>query len=60
MRSSMALISSWRSRTSSRYSGGRKSMYTNGPRNGGISPSTVQSAIRSGSSIRRFASLYVQ
>ena len=59
-RSSIALISSSRSRTSSRYSGGRKSMYTSAPRNGGTRPISVASATSHGLAIRRRASLNTQ
>src|SRR5579859_2146008 len=59
-RSSIALISSLRSRTSSRYSGGRKSMYTKGPTNGSAIPSRVAMPTSHGSLTRRRASLNTQ
>src|SRR5205807_4118921 len=58
-RSSIALISSSRSRTSSRYSGGRKSMYTSGPMYG-TRPTRAASRRSHESSMRRLASLTVQ
>src|SRR4051794_27791310 len=58
-RASTAWISSSRSRTSSRYSGGRTIMYTIVPTNGKMKAATVAVAISSGSAMRRRASANV-
>src|SRR4051794_6799227 len=57
---SIARISSSRSRTSSRYSGGRRIVYTSAPTNGNTSAVTIETPTSTGSSTRRLASLYVQ
>ena len=57
---SIARISSSRSRTSSRYSGGRRIVYTSAPTNGKTSAVTIETPTSTGSSTRRLASLYVQ
>jgi hypothetical protein len=59
MRASEACISRSRSRTSSRYSGGRTIMYTIVPMKGNSADAVAQ-ATSTGSAIRRLASVRVQ